>query len=424
MKTSLSARKEKFISFLKTLGPGLLLAGAAIGVSHVVQATRAGADYGFSLFWVLILACLSKYPFMAFGPRYTAATGNDLITGYRRLGKFAYWCYFGITVGTMFIIQATVTIVAAGLAEELFHLGWSPFLWSLVILSGCIALLILGKYSGLDRTMKVIIVVLTISTIIAVSLSFSSENIERISHFSAPSYWNVPGFVFLIAFMGWMPIPLDAAVWHTLWAKEKDEASQKKSSLKNVMADFNLGYLSACFIGLLFLCLGTLMMFGSGQSFSSDSVEFSAQIIDLYKDTLGGWTAIIMAIAVFVTMFSTTLTVTDAYPRVMERFVLSVKSPKNQSSHLYYKIGIIVIPVVALIILYGFGQSFTILIDFAAGLSFLASPFLAYFNYKLVTRKDFPESAKPSKFLRVLSIICLVILGAFAGVYLYFQIVF
>ena len=33
----------------KTLGPGLLMAGAAVGVSHLVQSTRAGAVYGFGL---------------------------------------------------------------------------------------------------------------------------------------------------------------------------------------------------------------------------------------------------------------------------------------------------------------------------------------------------------------------------------------
>ena len=37
----------------KTLGPGILFASTAIGVSHLVQSTRAGADYGFSLLFYL-----------------------------------------------------------------------------------------------------------------------------------------------------------------------------------------------------------------------------------------------------------------------------------------------------------------------------------------------------------------------------------
>ena len=40
---------------LKKLGPGLLFAGAAIGVSHLVQSTRAGADFGFGLIWALLM---------------------------------------------------------------------------------------------------------------------------------------------------------------------------------------------------------------------------------------------------------------------------------------------------------------------------------------------------------------------------------
>ena len=53
----------KMFKLLKKLGPGLLFAGAAIGVSHLVQSTRAGADFGFSLVWALILANIIKYPF-------------------------------------------------------------------------------------------------------------------------------------------------------------------------------------------------------------------------------------------------------------------------------------------------------------------------------------------------------------------------
>ena len=51
------------MKWTKRLGPGLLFAGAAIGVSHLVQSTRAGADFGWGLLWALLLANLMKYPF-------------------------------------------------------------------------------------------------------------------------------------------------------------------------------------------------------------------------------------------------------------------------------------------------------------------------------------------------------------------------
>ncbi len=423
MKNEPSTKKSlKLISFLKTIGPGFLLAGAAIGVSHIIQSTRAGADYGFSLIWVLILGCVSKYPFMEFAPRYLASTGNDMITGYKKHGKFAYWTYFVVTIGTMFAVQAAITIVTAGVAEQMFQLGWSPFTWSIVVLSAVILLLLIGKYSALDKTMKIIIVTLTLATLITVGLAFSGSNFNRVMETPTPSYWNIPGFLFLIAFMGWMPIPIDAAAWHTLWIKENARINKTKLTLKSTASDFNLGYLSASFLALFFLLMGALMLFGTGETFSTDSVKFSGQLVDLYERALGSWSGVVMAIAVLITLLSTLITVTDAYPRVIARYVAESDKPvMKKAAPNAYNILIVLIPIVSLLILSNFKQGFTVLVDFAAGLSFVSTAVLAFFNYQMVTSKDFPEEAKPSRTYRIFSICCLIVLSLMAGTYLVFK---
>ena len=79
---------------IKNLGPGLLFAGAAIGVSHLVQSTRAGADFGLGLLWALLLVNLFKYPFFQFGPRYASATGESLLDGYKKMGNGILIAYF------------------------------------------------------------------------------------------------------------------------------------------------------------------------------------------------------------------------------------------------------------------------------------------------------------------------------------------
>ena len=53
-------------SLKKTLGPGILFASTAIGVSHLVQSTKAGALFGFGLLWALLAANILKYPFFEF----------------------------------------------------------------------------------------------------------------------------------------------------------------------------------------------------------------------------------------------------------------------------------------------------------------------------------------------------------------------
>ncbi|WP_286761484.1 NRAMP family divalent metal transporter [Salegentibacter sp. UBA1130] len=418
MKQNITSSKK---SILKSIGPGFLLAGAAIGVSHLVQATRAGADYGFILIWVLIVACISKYPFLEFGPRFAAGTGNHLITGYKKLGKFPYWIYIWITIGSMFIIQAAVTIVTAGLAERLFNFGWSPFLWSGIILIACIALLLIGKYPGLDKSMKVIVTLLTLATLVAVIMAFGAGTVNDAVTTESPSLWTTASLGFIIAFMGWMPIPLDASVWHSIWTKEKAVQNKQKISVKGAFVDFNVGYLSAAFIGLLFFLLGVLVMFGSGTSFSSNSVEFSSQLVELYGKTLGEWSKPLISVAAFVTMLSTVLTVTDAYPRVISELKNPEKDKPEDKKEKWkiYRISIFIIPVLSLSILYFLSGSFTILVDFAAGLSFLSAPFLAWFNYKLVTGKQMPKKHRPGKNYRVFSLICFGLLVVFNFVYLY-----
>ena len=108
------------MKIIQKLGPGLLFAGAAIGVSHLVQSTRAGADFGFGLLWALILSNLFKYPFFLFGPKYSLASGESLLEGYYKLSKYVLLTYLMLSLITMFTIQTAVTIVTAGLAIELF----------------------------------------------------------------------------------------------------------------------------------------------------------------------------------------------------------------------------------------------------------------------------------------------------------------
>jgi Mn2+/Fe2+ NRAMP family transporter len=88
----------KLSRFSKTAGPGILFACTAIGVSHLVQSTRAGADFGLLILGFVILVTLLKYPFFEYGSRYANSTQTSIIDGYKKLGKPALWLYFLLTI--------------------------------------------------------------------------------------------------------------------------------------------------------------------------------------------------------------------------------------------------------------------------------------------------------------------------------------
>ncbi|MGM0546661.1 MAG: Nramp family divalent metal transporter [Bacteroidota bacterium] len=412
--------KSTWDGIKRSLGPGLLMAAAAIGVSHLVQSTRAGATYGFALVWAVILANFFKYPFLEYGPRYAIATGESMIEGYKRLGKWAIGIFVVFTIGTMFAVQAAVTIVSASLAAKLTGIALSPLIWSAILLAICIVLLISGQYSALDGAIKLIMTVLAVSTVVALGAAlFQGGQHEVTSYY--PSIWNVAGVSFLIALMGWMPIPIDAAAWHSLWTLEREKQTQYRPKLKESLLDFNIGYIGAALLALGFLFLGALVMYGSGEEFASSGAVFSGQLLNLYTDSLGDWLYPVIIICAFTTMFSTTLTVTDAYPRVSRR-ILEVLMPEtiNEKDNLHiYRFLLVVISVISLGVLYFLGDSFTLMVDLATTLSFLTAPVLAYLNYKLVTADHMPKHCRPHPWLKWLSWSGMVFLSGFALLYIY-----
>ena len=404
--------------FRAAIGPGLLMAGAAVGVSHLVQSTRAGADFGLLLLPLVLLACLFKFPFLEFGPRYYAATGNNLLVGYLQLGRWALGLFTIITVGTMFIILAVVTVVTAGLAGLVLGVDTSPAVLSLGVLAACGFLLVLGHYRGLDLAMKMIISTLAVSTLAAVAFALGDHSDwSGISGVHlAPQVWTAAGFAFLLALIGWMPIPIESSVWHSLWSEERARATGQRPTLKLAQTDFALGYISATVLAAAFLLLGALLMFASGTQFSNSAVGFSAQLVDLYATSLGEWSRPLIAVAALTTMFSTTLAVADAYPRVMTailRIARNSPAPAATGSNQAFAatrdrdrvyLGLLLLIMGgAWLIIYAAGPRFTQMIDFATILSFLAAPILAWMNLRVVTDSHMPEEARPGPLLTAFS---------------------
>ena len=402
---------KKINNILKKLGPGLLFAGAAIGVSHLVQSTRAGADFGWGLVWALLLINVFKYPFFQYGPRYAISTGKTLLDGYYRLGKGYLWFYFILNFATMFTIQTAVTIVTAGLASELFGLTENMVIWSVIITVFCSLILIFGKYKTLDKVIKVIIIVLAISSVLALLIAFSNnDNSISIKQIFPKS----EGLLFLIAFMGWMPAPLDISIWHSIWTLEKNKIQKTKVKIVDSMFDFNVGYITTVILGLCFIGLGALVMYGSGESFSNQGGVFAKQLINLYTSNLGQGAYLIIAIAAFTTMFSTTITTLDASPRAMSKTIqLLFKKEKD-----FYITWIIILAVGTSLIFIFLLSEMGKLVQIATVLSFITAPIYAFLNYKLVNSDQVPKNLQPSKKLKFLSNLGLIFLTGFTLFYL------
>jgi Mn2+/Fe2+ NRAMP family transporter len=246
-------------TFWRSFGPGLLWAAAAIGVSHLVQSTRAGADAGFALWWVILLALVLKYPFFEYGPRYAAATGESLVEGYLRVGKWALWLYVAITVATAAIVEIAIVLFTAFLFRNVFGITWSPTVVAALVIAACAGILMIGRFRGLDLAVKLVVALLSVSTLIAAIVALPRTDSATL----AP--WPVGGgdavsFAFLLALMGWMPSAIDISVWSSLWTLAKDRSAGSRASVRHALLDFRIGYLGTGVLAFAFVVLGAGVM--------------------------------------------------------------------------------------------------------------------------------------------------------------------
>lgn len=409
-------------SFWKSFGPGLLWAAAAIGVSHLVQSTRAGAMAGFGLAGVVLLANVLKYPFFEYGPRYAAATGESLVEGYLRIGRWALWLYILITLSTGIVIQTAIVLLTSFLIRYAFGFELAiPLLAAIVcVVSGVV--LFIGRFRTLDLVVKLILALLGISTLIAAAVTLGRADFSTLA--LVPDIGGATGIqlAFVLALVGWMPSAIDIAVWSSLWTLAKNDASGEKVSVRDALLDFRIGYVGTVVMAFAFLTLGATVMYHSGQTFSEQGGKFAAELVELYTRTLGAWTRPVVVTAVLTTMLSTAVTVIDGFPRALDRSIRVATegrvggSSKGDMGSIYW-IGLASLSIGTVVVIALFAGTLAAMIDFATIVSFLVAPALGYLNLRAVTSSEVAPEDRPGKGLIALSWAGLLLLGGFALLY-------
>ena len=355
----------------------------------------------------MIIANLLKYPFFEFGSRYANATGKSIIDGYKEIGNWALWCYTLITLGSMFFVCAAVGKVTTGFLQNLFQLdsmGINSTTANILVFGVCGSLLIIGRFKILDGLIKIIGIVLLISTLAAFILCiFNGPVNQSVSYefFSMES----SAIAFLIPLMGWMPTAVDLSSWNSLWTIEKIKLSGYHPKLKETLFDFNFGYITSAFLSICFVTLGAFLIYGTDTEIAKQGHLFAHQVIQLYTQVFGSWSYIIISSCTFSIMFGTCIAVFDGYARATKRIIeLFGERNESKTSKKSYPIAVITLIVGSFILIEIFSSrgDFSILVNLATIISFLVAPVIAIFNHYLVTKK-IDEDFKPSLWLKTLS---------------------
>ena len=403
-------------SLIKSLGPGIMMAAAAVGGSHLVASTKAGAIYGWQLAALIILVNIFKYPFFRAGIQYTLGTGQSLVEGYSNLGR-PYLVIFSILSTISAVVNtAALLLFSASLLSYFVPFDLAISTLCMIVLATCLIILFAGHYRALDTLSKAIMAILTITTLAAVAIAIGSP-VEPDAAFVPPSPWSLAAIGFIVVTMGWMPAPIEISSITSMWLKSQKE--KQEVTAQSALFDFNIGYIGTALLALVFVALGALVLHGSGVELSRSGVGFTHQLVGIYASTIGEWSRPLIALIAFFCIFGSTITVIDGYSRVLaesQRLLL-----KKESSPKMLQGWIVIVSITALAIVMFFSAALMTMLDFAMVLAFATTPFFALLNFILVSKAKLPEALAIGAKLKWLSVAGLVYLFGFLAVFVWWK---
>ena len=402
------------------IGPGLMLAAVAVGVSHLVQSTRAGADYGLSLIWLIVVIVILKYPAFRFAVDYSSATGRSLVTGYANVSKFALgWLAVAFFVD-MFIASGAVSLVTAGLFISIFNLPFSGPVVAIAILVISAAILLNGHYSKAERIVKVFVLAFSLLAVTAMLFAvplLGSDGRDLFAHLT-PSRSLA---VFVIAVAGWMPMPMTGSIFHSMWVCERRRSGDTGFDYQRSLSDLRIGYSLALVLAICFVVMGTAVLFQTDRVVPTNAGAFATELLSIFTTVIGNWSYPIIAAAAIAVMWSTQIALLDALPRVSARLFGVMTGRSADKPGLYTQFLILQVVGVSIILLFlmsGFGT----FINFATSTGFIAGPAIAYYNYRAVTSSEVSAEFRPNQTLIIWSWLSIISLTLFAVVYIYLRV--
>jgi len=386
------------------LGPGILLAAASVGASHLVLSPQAGALFGYHLLWLVLASHFFKYPAFEFGPRYAAATGHHLLHGYARIPGPASWALVVFLVSTLVqgigVLAGVVSVAGCVLWTWTQLLDTSTF--SVILTAVIVLLLFAGGFSWLDHLNKIMMATLALATVLAFLPIVPGP--EALHHLVVPSL-PAGSLVLVAAILGWMPTGIDVSVWHSFWTLEKMAAAgdrgpgkskpDRARRLRTALWDMRTGYALSLGTGLMFVTMGAVHLAGRGEELKG--VQFAEALSTAYTVILGRWMYHVFMLTAFFAMFSTSYTVIDGFSRSFSECCATLfpRMDVGETRKRLYRGFVIASALLACVLLVSVGNPVT-LVTAAAMVSLAAAPLLYGFNLYCVRTQIDQRAFRPS----------------------------
>ncbi len=155
-----------FWQYVRSLGPGLVVALTWLGAGDLVDSAVAGGNYGYTLMWAMALALFVRFVFVSIIAKYQLCNqhGESVLSGLKRVHRWMP-LFVGIVALIFGHIYGSFLVRGLGLAsEKLFGFG-DPLAWSVFWVAAGAVFVFRGYYGRLEAVFYAFLALLSLSII-------------------------------------------------------------------------------------------------------------------------------------------------------------------------------------------------------------------------------------------------------------------
>ena len=323
---------------LKYLGPGLIISASLVGSGELVATTKLGAETGFTLLWLIILGCILKVFVQIEMARYAISAGETTLTAFNRLpgprvrANWVLWLYL-VAIG--FTYAALGGIVGGIMQAFALAFDIDQTAGAIVMVLFTIAILVLGRYQGIERVATVLVVsftLITFGTVFALQSTpyqFSATELLAGLKFGLPDK-EAALFTALGAF-GLIGITGAELVSYPYWCVEKGYARftgrpdddpawlpRARGWIRVMRTDALLALIIYSSTTVAFYLIGAAVLHPQG--LNPDGVALISTLVNAYEPVFGVYSKWLLVVGAIAVLYSTYLVAMGASARTLTDF--------------------------------------------------------------------------------------------------------
>ncbi len=285
-------KKLKF--YLKSLGPGFIIASVVLGPGSITVSSRIGSEYGYAFLWVILLAAISMVIYTSMGARFGISNKDSILNSI----SVNYGRWFSVLIGISAFMSASSfqfgNNLGVGIAMQGIT-GIDERVWPLIFTPTALVLLFYAKnlYKLLEKLMMFLVMIMILAFFF--NLMLTKPDVGQMASGFLPHRFDMKSLDIIAALVG-TTFVLHGALYQSYLSQNK---GWKITEIKKGLSDTYTGIFLLALISILIIVTSASALHPMGITVNS-AADMAMQLESLF----GSYAKVIFSIGLCAAAFS------------------------------------------------------------------------------------------------------------------------